>query len=81
MGAGYLLPEWKASQLANERYLKWKLLSRRQNKETLKDALGTYLATALAGPVGLGFVTGLEKRKGAGPGLLRRLGKLFRLIK
>lgn len=89
----YLLPEWKATDIAKKRYLRWRMFQRKQNEETMNRAFYTYLAAAIGAPVGLGIATGMEKSKflpdelrfktvGDAPGknVLKQLGKWFRLL-
>ena len=80
--AGYLYPEYEASRLAKERYLKWRLFGKEDNSALLDSAYNTYLAAALGGPTALGIITGIQesKLKKSGLGVLKRLGSVFRAI-
>ena len=93
LGAGHILPEWKASALAKERYLDDRP-GGGQNSTLLNAALSTYLAGQMSGPAVLGALTSIERSKSLpeflrmkegdaliAPGLLKRLTKLFSRFK
>ena len=93
LGLGHILPEWKASALAKERYLEDRF-QEKQNNTLLASALSTYLAGQMSGPAVLGALTSMERSKFLpkilrmneadavmAPGLLNRLTKLFRRFK
>ena len=93
LGAGHLLPEWKASALAKERYLSDRF-NEKQNNMLLNAALATYLTDQMAGPAALGALTSVENSKFLpkilrttkedaliAPGMLKRLTKLFQRFK